>query len=152
MGQRASSLPKDEIAGITQETGFSRNQIICLHERFLQLSEGREFLVHHDLQIMEINPFQNRVIEAFFMERRIGFTLIDTDMDGYLTRNDLEAVLNLVVSDVAEEQRDSPVDRLMAEADADEDGKITFEKLWNKSILSGSCPCGSELRLQQEYA
>uniref|UniRef100_A0A914HY84 EF-hand domain-containing protein n=1 Tax=Globodera rostochiensis TaxID=31243 RepID=A0A914HY84_GLORO len=155
MGQRASSLPHDEIAGIAQETGFSRNQILSLHERYLQLGGGRESLVRHDLQIseMEQNPFQHRVIEAFFLgeneinfrrfigvlaalrpdaprvkKLKLGFTLIDTDVDGYLTRNDLEAVVDCIVSDVAGEQRDSLVDRLMAEADADKDGKITFEK------------------------
>jgi len=70
----ALQLQEEEIAGIEQETGFTRSQIERLYARFSSLDkQGRGFLAREDfLRIPElaINPLGDRIVHAFFFESR----------------------------------------------------------------------------------
>uniref|UniRef100_A0A914X6R8 EF-hand domain-containing protein n=1 Tax=Plectus sambesii TaxID=2011161 RepID=A0A914X6R8_9BILA len=73
MGNNSSlMLQDDEIRMISNETGFSRNQIVRLYSRFLSLDkQGRGFLDRDDfLRIPElaVNPLGDRIVDAFFTE------------------------------------------------------------------------------------
>lgn len=73
MGNSSSlMLQDDEISAISQQTGFSRNQIVRLYSRFLSLDkQGRGYLDRDDfLRIPElaINPLGERIVDAFFTE------------------------------------------------------------------------------------
>lgn len=73
MGNNSSlMLQEDEIAAISSETGFTRNQIVRLYSRFLSLDkQGRGYLDRDDfLRIPElaINPLGDRIVDAFFTE------------------------------------------------------------------------------------
>jgi len=73
MGQGNSLMLQDEeIAEIAEETGFSKNQIVRLYSRFLNLDrQGRGYLDREDfLRIPElaINPLGDRIVDAFFTE------------------------------------------------------------------------------------
>ncbi|KAI6237073.1 putative translation initiation factor eIF-1A [Aphelenchoides besseyi] len=65
-------LQDEEITEIAQETGFSKNQIVRLYSRFLNLDrQGRGYLDREDfLRIPElaINPLGDRIVDAFFTE------------------------------------------------------------------------------------
>jgi len=73
MGQGSSLMLQDEeISEIAGETGFSKNQIVRLYSRFLNLDrQGRGYLDREDfLRIPElaINPLGDRIVDAFFTE------------------------------------------------------------------------------------
>uniref|UniRef100_A0A915C4Q7 EF-hand domain-containing protein n=1 Tax=Parascaris univalens TaxID=6257 RepID=A0A915C4Q7_PARUN len=73
MGNSSSlMLQEDEVLAISRETGFSRNQIVRLYNRFLSLDkQGRGYLERDDfLRIPElaINPLGDRIVDAFFTE------------------------------------------------------------------------------------
>ncbi|KAI1720741.1 EF-hand domain pair domain-containing protein [Ditylenchus destructor] len=105
MGNSTTSLmlQEDEISQIVTETGFSRNQIVRLYSRFLSLDrQGRGYLDREDfLRIPElaINPLGDRIVDAFFTERYLIVIMLDSIADCTIT-----------------------------EADADKDGKISFEE------------------------
>ncbi|VDD92326.1 unnamed protein product [Enterobius vermicularis] len=73
MGNNSSlMLQEDEIATISCETGFSRNQIVRLYSRFLSLDkQGRGYLDRDDffrIPELAINPLGDRIVDAFFTE------------------------------------------------------------------------------------
>lgn len=67
---------------------------------------------------------------------RFAFNMYDIGNDNEITREELLAVLHMMVgTNISEEQLASIVDRTLAEADFDQDGKIgwdDFEQVRNK--------------------
>ena len=67
-------LRPDEIAEITEETGFTKQQIERLYARFTSLDKNSHgFLTREDfLRIPElaINPLGDRIVHAFFYESK----------------------------------------------------------------------------------
>merc|ERR1712123_467655 len=78
MGNSRSSLQlqQDEIDEITEETGFTKQQIERLYSRFSSLDkQDKGFLSREDfLRIPEltINPLGDRIVHAFFYESKNG--------------------------------------------------------------------------------
>merc|ERR1712212_811676 len=78
MGNSRSSLQlqPEEIEAITEETGFTKQQIERLYARFSSLDkQSHGYLTREDfLRIPElaINPLGDRIVHAFFFESRNG--------------------------------------------------------------------------------
>merc|ERR1712151_1014599 len=78
MGNTRSSLQlqPEEIEAITEETGFTKQQIERLYSRFSSLDkQDKGYLSREDfLRIPElaINPLGDRIVHAFFFESRSG--------------------------------------------------------------------------------
>lgn len=77
MGSKASSnLSAEEIEEIQKETGFKRNQIERLHNRFESLdSDSKGYLTQEDfLRVKElaVNPLCDNIVLAFFNEDSTG--------------------------------------------------------------------------------
>jgi len=170
MGNTSSlMLQEEEIEEIQQETGFSRNQIVRLYSRFINLDKrGQGYLDRDDfLRIPElaINPLGDRIVDAFFMHSednehinfrqfmrvlarfrpiekkkptplnsreaklRFAFNMYDLNGNGYITREEFEVILNMMVgANITQEQLQSIAERTIAEADVDGDGSISFDE------------------------
>lgn len=67
----SSQLSDEEISELQEQTGFTRSQIIRLHNRYLSLAksdEGQKVTREDLLRIPEIhiNPLGDRIVDAFF--------------------------------------------------------------------------------------
>uniref|UniRef100_A0A7E4ZZ80 Calcineurin B homologous protein 1 n=1 Tax=Panagrellus redivivus TaxID=6233 RepID=A0A7E4ZZ80_PANRE len=169
--QASLMLQKEEINEISEETGFTKNQIVRLYSRFLSLDkQGRGYLDREDLlRIPElaINPLGDRIVDAFFTgenseaqtklnfrqfinvlahfrpinkrrpsdinsresKLRFAFSMYDLTKNGYVGKEEFKFILNMMVgSNITAEQLDHIAERTIAEADADKDGRISFEE------------------------
>ncbi|GMS89904.1 hypothetical protein PENTCL1PPCAC_12079, partial [Pristionchus entomophagus] len=77
MGASTSSLPAGELDRISIESGLSKNSVLTLYKRFLQLTTHRErdsgqyFLTKEDflnIEELRLNPLGVRIIDAFFAD------------------------------------------------------------------------------------
>ena len=59
-----------------------------------------------------------------------AFKILDRDNSGHITRNELKAVLN-AFSKSGEDIEDRDIDAMIAEADVDGDGQISFQEVCN---------------------
>jgi len=60
---------------------------------------------------------------------RFAFSMYDLNKNGYITRDEFKFILNMMVgSNITPDQLESIADRTITEADADKDGKISFEE------------------------
>lgn len=72
MGAFLSGRGKHEFQELSEKTGFSLDQVINLHNRFLQLSDNEEMLRRDDFNKvanLECNPIRKQIIETFFDKR-----------------------------------------------------------------------------------
>ncbi|CAL8249037.1 unnamed protein product [Merluccius merluccius] len=72
MGASRSRTENPEIQDLSDQTGFSSEQIRILHRRFRQLSGDEETISKENLekiQALDKNPIRNQIIEAFFDKR-----------------------------------------------------------------------------------
>merc|ERR1712234_82816 len=154
MGNSRSSLQlqPEEIEAITEETGFTKQQIERLYARFSSLDkQSHGYLTREDfLRIPElaINPLGDRIVHAFFYEskntdeEKVDFkdfvrvvahfrpvkknpvkNKLNTRME------ELLAVLTMMVgANISPEQLLSIAERTILEADEDKDELISFEE------------------------
>uniref|UniRef100_A0A914HJ13 EF-hand domain-containing protein n=1 Tax=Globodera rostochiensis TaxID=31243 RepID=A0A914HJ13_GLORO len=60
---------------------------------------------------------------------KFAFSMYDLNKNGYITRDEFKVILNMMVgSNITADQLDSIADRTITEADADKDGKISFDE------------------------
>ncbi|KAL3083198.1 hypothetical protein niasHS_011000 [Heterodera schachtii] len=60
---------------------------------------------------------------------KFAFSMYDLNKNGYITRDEFKIILNMMVgTNITADQLDSIADRTITEADADKDGKISFEE------------------------
>lgn len=60
---------------------------------------------------------------------KFAFSMYDLNKNGYITRDEFKFILNMMVgSNITPDQLESIADRTITEADADNDGKISFEE------------------------
>ncbi|GMR42905.1 hypothetical protein PMAYCL1PPCAC_33503 [Pristionchus mayeri] len=81
MGASTSSLPAGELDRISIESGLSKQSVLTLYKRFLQLTTHREkdsgqyFLTKEDflnIEELRLNPLGVRIIDAFFADAEVG--------------------------------------------------------------------------------
>eukprot|EP00792_Barthelona_sp_PAP020_P004730 TRINITY_DN2313_c0_g1_i1.p1 TRINITY_DN2313_c0_g1~~TRINITY_DN2313_c0_g1_i1.p1 ORF type:complete len:176 (+),score=46.35 TRINITY_DN2313_c0_g1_i1:30-557(+) len=157
MGSHGSTLGDDELEELQKVSKFTPNQLKKLYRRFQELdtdNSGRisttEFYV---LPELAMNPLRSRVLAIFDrdldnqvnfkefvstlsvfspqadrMEKlKFAFNVYDTNQDGFIDKEELTVVLQLLVGTNLEEgQLNSIVDKTFREANVDD--KITFSK------------------------
>merc|ERR1711931_569603 len=137
MGNSRSSLQlqPEEIEAITEETGFTKQQIERLYARFSSLDkQSHGYLSREDfLRIPElaINPLGDRIVHAFFYESK------NTDEEKVDFKDFVRVVAHFrpVKKNPAKnklntspEQLLSIAERTILEADEDKDELISFEE------------------------
>jgi len=162
----------EEVPKVEEFPSLTSDEVKRLRKRFLKLdsdSSGKLSL-QELLSLPELrnNPLVRRVTDVFdkdgsgdvdFMEflqglstfgsnvdntekLRFAFQIYDIDGDGFISREELFTVLQMMVgNNLKEEQLHSVVNRTLAYADKDMDGRISFEEF--ESIigkLGGSVP------------
>uniref|UniRef100_A0A914CLX3 EF-hand domain-containing protein n=1 Tax=Acrobeloides nanus TaxID=290746 RepID=A0A914CLX3_9BILA len=76
-----------------------------------------------------LNKHKPNVINSREEKLRFAFSMYDLNKNGYITREEFKFILNMMVgSNITPDQLDSIADRTITEADADNDGKISFEE------------------------
>ncbi|KAK0409970.1 hypothetical protein QR680_004870 [Steinernema hermaphroditum] len=76
-----------------------------------------------------INKTKPNIVNSRDEKLRFAFTMYDLNKNGYITRDEFKVILNMMVgANITAEQLDSIADRTITEADADNDGKISFQE------------------------
>ncbi|CAK5079041.1 unnamed protein product [Meloidogyne enterolobii] len=69
------------------------------------------------------------IVNSREQKLKFAFSMYDLNKNGYITRDEFKFILNMMVgSNITPDQLDSIADRTITEADADKDGKISFEE------------------------
>ncbi|MFH4979687.1 hypothetical protein AB6A40_006396 [Gnathostoma spinigerum] len=168
MGNGKSILTDEyQIRDLAHETGFTRNQVNKLSQRFKALDkEGRGYLIKEDLLCLpdlKVNPLGERIVEAFFSNTKspeqmvfseflkvmacfrpvrrtksnilnsrteklkFAFAMYDLNKNGYITREECRIVLDIMTGSILPpNQLDQITDRIILEADIEQDGQISF--------------------------
>merc|ERR1711913_274365 len=149
MGNSRSSLQlqPEEIEAITEETGFTKQQIERLYARFSSLDKQihgffyeskntdeekvdfKDFVrVVAHFRPVKKNPLKNK-LNTRMEKLHFAFRMYDLDGDDKISKEELLAVLTMMVgANISPEQLLSIAERTILEADEDKDDLISFEE------------------------
>lgn len=154
MGAQTSALLHEEIEEISRQTNLSQLEVKRIYKRFQKLDrtqsgtlDTNELLMVPELAMNPLHPrlvavFENvnfqqfvNIISTFTPsappEKKIDFTfrLYDVDGDGFISKNDLESVLRMLVGEhMSSDVIEKVVDRVVNEADKDGDLQISRDE------------------------
>lgn len=154
MGANTSALLSEEIEEITRETKLSQTEVKRLYKRFQKLDRTQSGTLDANQLLMvpelAMNPLHPRLLSLFenvnfrqFVgnisalsagsdaERKIDFAfrVYDVDGDGLISCEDLEQVLRMLVGvHIKDETLREVVEKVVADADKDGDGRISREE------------------------
>uniref|UniRef100_A0A6U1WIH6 EF-hand domain-containing protein n=1 Tax=Vannella robusta TaxID=1487602 RepID=A0A6U1WIH6_9EUKA len=165
MGANTSDLRVEEIDELSQETHLRKSEIVRLYQRFKRLDKEGYGTISTDafLSVPELsmNPLVMRVIRVFDVNNddnvnfrqfaktlavlsknapseqkmELVFKVLDLDNDGFITQQDIEQVLKMMIGSQIISPHD--LERIAAETvreyDSTGDGKITFAEF--KDVL-----------------
>lgn len=81
MGNRVSVMDPQQINQLSEETGFTKNQIIRLYSRFQSMDRDNDGVLKREdfLRIPElvINPLGDRIVHAFFRQKNSDESDVD---------------------------------------------------------------------------
>ncbi|KAK9703140.1 EF-hand domain pair [Popillia japonica] len=154
MGNQSSLLLRqEEIEQIQHETGFTPNQIERLYSRFTSLDRGdcgerivnsffqevgfndgvnfRQF-IHVLAHFRPIKKNKENIVNSRMQKLKFAFKMYDLDNDDLISRDELLAILHMMVgANISEDQLSSIAERTILEADQDGDQMISFEEFCN---------------------
>lgn len=151
MGANTSALLSEEIEEISRQANLSQMEVKRLYKRFQKLDRTQSGMLDADelLMIPELamNPLHPRLLTVFEnvnfrqfvnnisafspsgpQDKKIDFAfrVYDVDADGFISTNDLESVLRMLVGEhIPVDTLGEVVSRVIKEADTDGDGRIS---------------------------
>lgn len=154
MGANTSTLLSEEIKEISRQTNLQQSEVKRLYKRFQQLDRKQSGTLDTTNLLMvpelAMNPLHPRIVSMFenvnFQQfvtnigafssgadpsRKIDFTfrLYDIDEDGFISSDDLEKILRMLVGDHIDRRTLSEVAaKVIADADTDGDGRISRDE------------------------
>lgn len=154
MGAQTSALLSEEIEEISRQTNLSEVEVKRLYKRFQRLDReqtGKLDPNHlHMVPELAINPLHPRFISIFenvnfqqFVDiistfsasspqaKKVDFAfrIYDVDNDGFISPKDLQTVMAMLVGDhMNPETVKTIVNKVIKEADKDEDGRISRQE------------------------
>ncbi|PXF41556.1 Calcineurin subunit B [Gracilariopsis chorda] len=154
MGANTSALLSEEIEEISRQTNLQQSEVKRLYKRFQQLDrkqsgtlDTRNLLMVPELAMNPLHPrlvsmFENVNFQQFVTNigafssgaqpsTKIDFTfrLYDVDEDGFISSDDLEKILRMLVGDHIDQRTLTDVAvKVIADADTDGDGRISRDE------------------------
>jgi serine/threonine-protein phosphatase 2B regulatory subunit len=151
MGANTSALLSEEIEEIARQSMLQHSEIKTLYKRFQKLDRNQSGTLEADELMMipelAMNPLVPRIVAVFdtvnfrqFVNNLavfgpngtpdakvdFAFRIYDVDGDGFVSEDDLEAVLRMMVGDnIADDALHRVVRKVFDAADADGDGLIS---------------------------
>jgi len=150
MGANTSALSSEEIEEISRQACLSQDEVKRLYIRFQKLDRSQSGALQGDdlLMIPELamNPLQPRLLALFenvnfhqfvtnlgafsptappTAKAEFAFRIYDVDGDGFISEDDLNKVLRMLVgNNIPEDTLRAIVSKVITDADTDGDGKI----------------------------
>jgi serine/threonine-protein phosphatase 2B regulatory subunit len=154
MGANTSSLLSEEIEEIARQSNLTQTEIKRLYKRFQKLDRNQSGTLEADELMMipelAMNPLVPRIVAVFdsvnfrqfvnnlgvfgpngSVEDKIefAFRIYDVDGDGFVSEDDLEAVLKMMVGDnIVDDSLHRVIRQVFSDADKDGDGLISREE------------------------
>jgi serine/threonine-protein phosphatase 2B regulatory subunit len=154
MGANTSALLSEEIEEIARNSNLSQTEVKRLYKRFQKLDSNQSGTLEADELMMipelAMNPLVPRIVSVFdgvnFREfvQHLGlfgpngtpqakidfaFRVYDVDQDGFVSEDDLSAVLRMMVGDnIDDDMLHRVVQKVFKDADKDHDGRISREE------------------------
>lgn len=151
MGANTSALLSEEIEEISRDENLTEAQVKRLYNRFQKLDPKQSGTLDASALMMipelAMNPLHPRLVDMFenanfrqfvslvsaFSGRAnadtkadFAFRIYDVDNDGYISFNDLKVIFRMLVGDhIPSETMDSIIEKVVNDADADHDGRIS---------------------------
>jgi serine/threonine-protein phosphatase 2B regulatory subunit len=151
MGANTSSLLSEEIEEIARQSNLTQTEIKRLYNRFQKLDRNQSGTLEADELMMipelAMNPLVPRIVAVFdsvnfrqfvnhlgvfgpngAVEDKIefAFRIYDVDGDGFVSEDDLEAVLRMMVGDnIGDDSLHRVIRKVFSDADKDGDGLIS---------------------------
>ncbi|KAM9942246.1 hypothetical protein ACTFIT_005621 [Dictyostelium discoideum] len=168
MGVSRSTLRTEEIEEIREVSIFSQREIKRLYKRFKRLDKEEKGSINvedfNQIPELSMNPMLPRIISIFDVNRdgqvnfkqfvkslstfhpkadkadkiKILFKVYDINNDGFITRDEIETILTMMVgSNLTKEQISSIVEETLNEADVNGKGKLDYPDFYNSIGSSG---------------
>lgn len=154
MGANTSALLSEEIEEIARQSSLSQPEVKRLYRRFQKLDRNQSGTLEADELMMipelAMNPLVPRIVAVFdsvnfrqfvnnlgvfgpngSVDAKVDFAfrVYDVDGDGFVSEEDLEAVLKMMVGDnIADDSLHRVVRKVFADADKDGDGLISKDE------------------------
>ena len=154
MGANISALLSEEIDEISRQSNLSQVEVKRLYKRFQKLDRNQSGRLDADQLLMipelAMSPLHPRLVAIFdnvnfrefvdyigafsgnvSAEKKIDFTfrVYDVDEDGYISCDDLEMILKMLVGDnIQEHVLRGLVEKVVQDADTDGDGRISRDE------------------------
>lgn len=151
MGANTSALLSEEIEEIARQSNLSQSEIKRLYKRFQKLDRNQSGTLEADELMMipelAMNPLVPRIVSIFdsvnfrqFVNNisvfgpngtaeakaDFAFRIYDVDGDGFVSEQDLQTVLKMMVGDnIEEDSLHRVVRKVFEDADKDRNGLIT---------------------------
>lgn len=167
MGANTSALLSEEIEEMSRQAGLSQLEVKRLYKRFQKLDRTQSGTLDADELLMvpelAMNPLHPRFVAVFqdvnftqFVTHMSAFSpasppakkvdfafrIYDLDADGFISADDLEGVLRMLVGDyMPEDKLRKVVEAVVREADRDGDGLISRDEFTSAVDVAELATC-----------